>query len=138
MPHEKNDGRPVPGNKALVLLVTASSFWLFSAGVTNFLERCQAVWDAVAPEAAAVAPPDVLPRGARIAIEMLHVAGAHDYRFSAGVAADGAMMQRLVEGAYPLFVSDDARYLVRLEGEPSPVGCSAVAGRKGIALDICR
>ncbi|QWV95083.1 hypothetical protein KP004_07865 [Geomonas oryzisoli] len=137
MSREPKARRLMPANNWLVLLVVVASFWLFSAVVTNFLERCQAVVAVVVPGDTA-AQPDPLPRGARAAIEMLHAAAADRYRFSAGVAADGAMMQRLVEGAYPLVVADEARYLVRLEGEPSPVGCDALARRKGVALDLCR
>jgi hypothetical protein len=119
-----------------VLLLTVASFYLFAAVPGNLVERGAALCNALS--GATPQPIEVLPGSVRSAIGLLAAARADSYRCSAGVLQNGEMMQRLVEGAYPLRMSEKAPHLVRLDSEPSPAGCSEMSRRRGVALDLCR
>ncbi len=80
----------------------------------------------------------VLPREVQIMVGLLRQFGVDSYRFSAGIAAKGPIMQRLVEGAYPIKVSPASPYLVMFAGEPLPAGCSRAALQEGVGLAYCR
>lgn len=79
----------------------------------------------------------VLPPVVQVMIMMLRSSGADSFRYSDAIRNNGGMMQRLVEGAYPIKVSPVSRYLVLLEGEPLPAGMNILARGEGVVL-ACR
>lgn len=80
----------------------------------------------------------VLPPEVQAMVWMLRSAQVKWFRFSPEIARQGATMQRLVEGAYPIRVSEASPYLLLFNREPLPVGCSLLARQKGVSLAYCR
>lgn len=76
----------------------------------------------------------VLPPEVQVMISMLRSSGADSFRYSDAIRHNGGMMQRLVEGAYPIKVSPGSRFLVLLEGEPLPAGMNILASGEGVVL----
>ena len=76
----------------------------------------------------------VLPPEVQVMITMLRKCGADSFRYSDAIRSNGGMMQRLVEGAYPIKVSHGSRYLVLLDGEPLPAGMIILASGEGVVL----
>lgn len=77
---------------------------------------------------------DVLPPKVRVMIGMLKYFQADSFAYSDAIKANGGMMQRLVEGAYPIRCTPQAPFLLFLEGEPLPVGWKLLAAQEGVAL----
>ena len=80
----------------------------------------------------------VLPREVQVMVGMLRAMRINSFRFSGEIAKQGAIMQRLVEGAYPIRVSETSPYLALFESEPLPAGCSLLALQEGVGLAYCR
>lgn len=80
----------------------------------------------------------VLPKEVQVMVGMLRAVQVNSFRFSTEIANRGPTMQRLVEGAYPIRASGTAPYLVLLEGEQLPVGCSQLVVQEGVGLAYCR
>lgn len=130
----------------IALLLTLCSCYLFSTIPGNFLDLNEAAWAhfppgrgtaALAEVQAAGGGAKVLPGNVQNMIALLAAAKAGDYRLSRCIAGNCTTLQRVVEGAYPLRLSQSSHYLLRLQSEPSPAGCTAVALKPGIALDRC-
>ena len=79
----------------------------------------------------------ILPPKVQIMIHFLRSVSAATYRFSPGIAADGPIMQRLVEGAYPVKVAERSPFYLTLEHEPLPPGCRTIMREGGVALAHC-
>ena len=76
----------------------------------------------------------VLPPEVQTTIALMRTFGVKSFQYSEGFRRNGGMMQRLVEGAYPIKVSSASPYLVLLEGEPIPAGMKILARGGGVIL----
>jgi hypothetical protein len=82
---------------------------------------------------------NVLPPKARTMIELLRAHRVSEFRYSAGIdhGPDQRIPQRLSEGAYPILLAKNARFVVQFEGEPISAGCRIVGRREEVVLADC-
>jgi hypothetical protein len=78
---------------------------------------------------------DILPASITGAAALLHEQHAERYRLSAQIANDGFLHQRISEVTWPAQIDPQAKFVLRLEGEPEV--CTPVATANGVALDHC-
>lgn len=80
---------------------------------------------------------NVLPIEVQVMLSFLRSAKADSFTFSRAIAHNVKRTQRLVEGAYPLRVDENAHYHLYMEHEPLPQACRPLMNRGGIALAYC-
>lgn len=79
----------------------------------------------------------VLPVEVQVMLNFLRTANADSFRVSRVIDDNWMIMHRLVEGAYPLRVVDNAHYYLYMEQEPLPWACRPLMSQGGIALAYC-
>jgi hypothetical protein len=119
---------------SLYLFPAAGETILLLARVETAMLRHRDAVPAFTEAAAPGAGLFVLPPQVQVMISMLRTAGADSFRFSEGIGKDGGMMQRLVEGGYPLRCTPEAPFLVSLEGEAVPPGWTILMHGEGVTL----
>ena len=79
----------------------------------------------------------VLPPAAKAGIAQLRSFRVASFRISPALAQDVEVLQRLVEGAYPIRCTDSAPYLLQLSSEPIAAQCTRLSSSGGIDLVHC-
>jgi hypothetical protein len=79
----------------------------------------------------------VLPPEVQVMIALLRTSRVETFRYSAAIQANLLFRQRLVEGAYPLRVTETSHFLVYFLDEPMPGVCKTLAVREGVAIAHC-
>jgi len=79
----------------------------------------------------------VLPPPVRSMLALLRSNRVPSFRYSAAIAANEEIRQRLLEGALPLRYVPTASYLLLVGGEQVPPACPIVASREGVFLVHC-
>ena len=80
---------------------------------------------------------EVLPEQVQLMLRLLKRSNVVSFRFSPAVGENPEIMQRLVEGAYPLRVMQTSRHLIHQATELVPAGCSSIASEGGVSLAYC-
>ncbi len=130
-----------------VLFITLATLWAFPLIPDTFLNLHQVGWRVVTDNEGrarvfsdltkARSGEHVLPEEVQTMIGLLREYDADSFRFSPGIRDNEEIMQRLVEGAYPLQVSPAAHFFLHTEQEPVPAACRPVKTIRGISLAYC-